>query len=81
MDSRLQSPDLRNIHGIEVTLVIGLPGLGVTDITVVGSAMVGAVLEYSATQGSGAGDDRSNCGSTVVVRMFFRELRKDDGPD
>lgn len=56
-----------DIHGFKVALVVGLPALGVTNIAVVGSTMVGAVLENAAGQGSGAGSNRRNCRSGVIV--------------
>lgn len=52
-----ERPHIRNIHGLEVTLVVGLPALGITNIAVVSSAMVDTVLEDGAGQGSGAGEN------------------------
>lgn len=69
---------IRNIHGLDVTHVVGFPAFGITDIAVVSSAMVGTVLEDGAAQGSGAGENRSNRRSSIIiVCMFLGELRKD----
>lgn len=74
-----ESPvDIRNIHGFKVTLVIRLPALGIADIAMVSSAMVGAILENGAGQGRGTGRDRSNRGSAIIVIIvILGELWKD----
>lgn len=58
-----------------MTLIIRLPGLGVTEIAVISSAIELAVLENTVVQGLGTGGYRSNRGGSIFIVIVAELLR------